>query len=134
MVKRPLTLVIVDGHDGARMALAARLQRTPGVQVLAAVGQLDTAGQVVGDLVPDAVLLEPRTVDGNPVAALRRLVSTGLPIVIVTSSLVSGEAEAFVRAGAAAVLVKGSDLPGLLWSIEAAITAQHEPGRLPDTW
>jgi DNA-binding NarL/FixJ family response regulator len=133
MVKRPLTLVIVDGHDGARAALAARLQRTPGVQVLAAVGELDWAGQLVGDLAPDAVLLEPRTVDGDPVAALRRLVGTGLPIVIVTSSLVSGEAEAFVRAGAAAVLVKDSDLPGLLWRIDAAITAQQEAGRLADT-
>jgi DNA-binding NarL/FixJ family response regulator len=134
MVKRPLTLVIVDGHDGARAALAARLQRMPGVRVLAAVGELEIAGQLVGNLLPDAVLLEPRTVHGDPVAALRRLVGTGLPIVIVTSSLVSGEAEAFVRAGASAVLVKDSDLPGLLWSIEAAITAQHKAGRLPDTW
>jgi DNA-binding response OmpR family regulator len=77
---------------------------------------------------PDAVLLEPRTVVENPEAALRRLVGTGPPILIVTSSLVSDEAETFMRAGAATVLLKGIDLPGLLRRIEAAITIQHDAG------
>jgi hypothetical protein len=40
---RPLTLVMVDGHDRVRTALAERLQRLPRVRVLAAVGEVGSA-------------------------------------------------------------------------------------------
>ena len=125
MFVEPLTLVIVDGHDRARTALAERLQRLAGVLVLAAVGEIGLAIEVVGRLKPDVVLLEPRTGDSSPLATLWRLVGIGPPVVILTSSLAEGEAEGFMRAGAYAALVKDTDVLGLLRRIRLAIGAQE---------
>src|SRR5512146_1683247 len=99
MTRKRLTLVIVDGHDRARAALTERLQRLADVLVLAAIGEIGRAIEVIGQLKPDVVLLESRTADGNPVATLCRSVGIGQPVVVLTSSLTEGEAESFRRAG-----------------------------------
>src|SRR5512146_157831 len=114
MTRKRLTLVIVDGHDRARSALTERLQRLADVLVLAAIGEIGRAIEVLEHLKPDVVLLEPRTGDGNPVATLCRLVGIGPPVVVLNSSLAEGEAESFMRAGASAALLKDTDFPGLL--------------------
>ena len=119
-----MTVLIVDGHERARSALVQRLQRMQGVTVLAAVGDEGTAVRLIRELAPDVVLLEPKTMAGNPGVALRWLAGTGRPVVIWTSSLVDGEAEALKRDGAAAVLLKDTNLPGLLRALETAIAAR----------
>jgi DNA-binding NarL/FixJ family response regulator len=125
MSVEPLTIVIVDGHDRARSALAARLARLPEVRVLTAVGEIGPAIEAVGYLRPDVVLLEPRTGDGTPVATLWRFVGMNSPVVILTSSLVEGEAEGYMRTGAYAALLKDSDVLGLLRRIRVAIGVQE---------
>src|SRR6185312_1219675 len=80
---KPLRLVIVDGHERARLALVKRLQRIPQVTVLAAVDAVSLALNAIRDLMPDAVLLEPKTVGERSPAAVSRLAGTGSPIVVV---------------------------------------------------
>jgi DNA-binding NarL/FixJ family response regulator len=129
MTRKRLTLVIVDGHDRARSALTERLQRLADVLVLAAIGEIGRAIEVIGLLKPDVVLLEPRTGDGHPVATLCRFVDIGPPVVVLTCSLAEGEAESFMRAGASAVLLKDTDFPGLLRRLHAVIEAA--PAHVP---
>ena len=60
------------------------------------------------DLAPDTVLYDPRTVEGNAVEAIGRLAAGGRSVIVLTSSLGEGEETALARAGAAAILLKGS--------------------------
>jgi DNA-binding NarL/FixJ family response regulator len=119
----PLTLVIVDGHERARSALVRRLQRMPNVRVLAAVDDVGLAVTLIGELGPDVVLLEPKTVEERSPTAVSRLADTGRPIVVLTSSLVEGEAKNLIKAGASAVLLKDTDFQGLIHIISATIYA-----------
>lgn len=109
-----MRLLIVDGHAQVRAALARRLHRRQDATVLAAVGNVTAGARLVAELIPDVVLCEPRTMGVDPVAAVRRLVAAGAPVAVWTSSLVQGEAEAFRRAGAAATLLKDTNLSGLI--------------------
>jgi DNA-binding NarL/FixJ family response regulator len=117
----PLTLLIVDGHRGVREALIARLQRTPGVRAVGAV-ECEVAVRLAREMAPDAVVYDPRTVDGDMLTVCR-LLGAGRPVVVFTPVLEDGDAHALRRAGAAAVLLKGCAVSVLLAEIRAAIAA-----------
>jgi len=115
------TLLLLDGHDGVRAALASRLRHTEGVGMVAVAKQLADALTAVRETPPDAVIYDPHTVDGDAAQAIQRLTENGCPVIVLTSSLVGDEAEALHRAGAAALLLKGSNVTQLLHEIEQAI-------------
>ncbi len=117
-------LIIVDGHAGVRAALAERLRRVPGIVVVGAVAEVPVAARASRELAPDVVIYEPRTTQGNPLASLR-LLALGRPVVVWTTSLRRGEAEALLRAGAASVLLKDTNLTLLLAAVAMAVTGQH---------
>jgi DNA-binding NarL/FixJ family response regulator len=126
-----LKLLIVEGHDRVRAALAQRLHRTPGLHVLAAVGDVPSALSLLEEWALDLVLCDPHTLTGDRRRAIRTLAATGRPIVVWTSSLVEGEAAMLRGAGAAAVLLKDLDLTQLLHTIQAlgrADTSQWTEG------
>jgi DNA-binding NarL/FixJ family response regulator len=93
----------------------------PGVRVLAAVDDVGLAVSLIGELTPDAVLLEPKTVEERSPTAVSRLTGAGHPVVVITSSLVEGEAKHLADAGASAVLLKDTDFPRLIQTIRALI-------------
>lgn len=134
------TVLIVEGHDGVRRALAQLLDQAPGLRVSGAVATLDEAVRVARQQAPDLVLCDPTTVLGAPatvadgVGAVTTLVTLGQPVVVFTASLQAGEAAAFWRAGAAAVLLKGRPLATLLWCLHAALATAGQPAsvRQPD--
>lgn len=128
MISAP-ALVIVDGHERARLALAQRLQRIPGARVLAAVGDVRDAARLIEEQAPDLVLYEPRTVREDPLAALQLLRHAGRPVVVWTSSLMPGEAEAFLHAGASAVLLKESNLTHLIEILRRLAALRGGPRR-----
>lgn len=103
-----LTLLIVDGHQGVREALLCRLQHAPGIQAVAAVGSIELAVRLAQELAPDTVLYDPKTLEGDAVEAIGRLAAGGRSVIVLTSSLDEGEETALARAGAAAILLKGS--------------------------
>lgn len=118
-----LMLLIVERHAGVRAALAQRLHTLQGVATCDAI-DVDTAVQRISEVMPDAVLYEPKTTDGYQADELHRLVQAGCPVVVLTSSLVDGEAEEFKQAGAAAVVLKGTPFSLLLQTIAAVVAAR----------
>jgi DNA-binding NarL/FixJ family response regulator len=119
-----MNLLIVEGHEGVRRGLAATLSRHPQVCVLGAVDNLPAALTLCETRQPDVVLFEPRTTAGAPLAELQRLVGAGRPVVVLTSSLLDGEGQAFMGAGAAAVVLKGGHTAPLLATLERAVVLQ----------
>jgi DNA-binding NarL/FixJ family response regulator len=119
-----LTLLIVDGHQGVRDALLRRLQHAPGIGAVAAVGSIELAVRLAQELAPDTVLYDPRTVQGDAVEAIGRLAAGGRCVIVLTSSLGKGEEAALVRAGAAAILLKGSGAAAVRAAL-ARVVAGH---------
>jgi DNA-binding NarL/FixJ family response regulator len=112
-----LKLLVVEGHAQVRAALTERLHRTPGLRVLAAVGDVPAALFLLQERALDLVLCEPRTMAADPRTAVATLAAAGRPVVVWTSSLVEGEAALLRAAGAAAVLLKDLDLTHLVRTI-----------------
>jgi DNA-binding NarL/FixJ family response regulator len=123
-VDTPLTLLIVDGHQGVRDALLRRLRHAPGIQAVAAVGSIELAVRLAQELAPDTVLYDPRTVEGDAVEAIGRLAAVGRSVIVLTSSLGEGEETALARAGAAAILLKGSGTAAVRAAL-ARVVAGH---------
>jgi DNA-binding NarL/FixJ family response regulator len=123
-MNKPLRVLLVDGHRGVRVALCERLRHVSrAVDVVASDG-LAAAMNLLGELVPDVVVCDPRTVHQGA-DAVRQLGSGGCPVVVLTSSLQDGEAEDLRRSGAAAVLLKGCSLIALLATLETVVAAHH---------
>ena len=110
----PLRVLLVDGHPGVRAALLAMLDRAAIVGSVAAVGNVSAALAFLRELRPDIVVCDPRTLPGRPTDIVTRLSGFGCPLVVHTSSVDEGDASAWERAGAAAVLLKGGKLSSLL--------------------
>ena len=115
----PITVLLVDGHAGVRAALTERLRQAPGVGAVTATSTLEAAMQLTQDVAPDVVLYDPRTVAGNAAHGVRLLGQGGRPVVVLTSSLLEDEHAALLRAGAAAVLLKGTAVPALVAAMAA---------------
>ena len=119
-----LTLLIVDGHQGVREALLRRLRHAPGIRAVAAVGSIEPAVRLTQELAPDTVLYDPKTVEGDAVEAIGRLAAGGRCVIVLTSSLGEGEETALARAGAAAILLKGSGMAAMRAAL-ARVVAGH---------
>ncbi len=115
------TILLLDGHDGVRAALASRLRHAEGVVAVVAAKSLADALTAVRETPPDAVIYDPHTVEGDAADAISRLAATGCPVIVLTSSLVGDEAAALCDAGAAALLLKGGNVTQLLHDVERAI-------------
>lgn len=126
----PLTLLLVESHDQIRVALTERLQRMPGISVVGAVPDVAAAVQMSRQLALDIVLYEPRTVQEDVRKGLQVLEATGKPIVVLVASLLPGEATALRMAGAAAVLLKDTNLSPLLEALVMAAGAGYEATEL----
>jgi DNA-binding NarL/FixJ family response regulator len=122
----PITVLLVDGHAGVRAALADRLCHAPGVGAVTTTGTLEAAVQLAQDVAPDVVLYDPRTVAGKAADGVRLLGQGGRPVVVLTSSVLEDERAALLRAGAAAVLLKGTAVPALIAAMAATLTRDPE--------
>jgi DNA-binding NarL/FixJ family response regulator len=122
------TILLLDGHDGVRAALASRLRHAEGVGAVAAAKDLADALTALQARPPDAVVYDPHTVEGDATSTIARLAASGCPVIVLTSSLVGDEAAALCDAGAAALLLKGGTVTQLLQEIDHAIIASTRPG------
>lgn len=123
-MNQAMRLLLVDGHGGVRTALAARLRQDPRVAAVATAATLDEGLQQAGAYPPDVVLYDPRTVPGDPVAAVGRLAQEGRRVVVLTSSLWADEGTTLRQAGAAALLFKGLTRVTLLACLEEVRAGQ----------
>lgn len=118
-------LLLVDGHAGVREALARRLAQISPMRVVAA-ADLDGAQRALLQHTPAAIVYDPRTVPGDASGILALSAAAGVPVVVLTSSLLEGEAATLRREGAAAVLLKGVEMDTLLAAIENATSASDQ--------
>jgi DNA-binding NarL/FixJ family response regulator len=109
-----LRLLVVEGHEGVREALLDHLPRQSLVGAVAMASSVPAALAFLREFHPDAVLCDPRTLKGDPAEIVGRLAKASCPLVILTSSLWDDEERICLNAGAAAVVLKGTDLGPLL--------------------
>ncbi len=121
----PITVLLVDGHQGVRAALTTRLTGLPGVRTVAQAPTIDDALRMAQEDAPDVALYDPLTVGADPAEAVLRLRRTGCPVVVLTSSVLETEEKALLHAGVAGILLKGLPIDHLLAQLQSAV--RHHP-------
>jgi DNA-binding NarL/FixJ family response regulator len=116
------TLLLVDGHDGVRTALAATLRRA-GFGVVAEARTVAAALWHAREHAPQLVLIDPRTVQGDMLEAIRLLGQEGRHVLVYTSSLLHEE-EALLAAGGARIAFKGMARTSLCALIESLLATE----------
>ncbi len=129
--KAGFRVLLVDDHDDARRALAERLGRHRGLELVAAISSLPEAQNLVRGSDPDIILLDIYRHDGRGIAGcrmLRRL--TDAPVVIFTSFMTNDLWAVAKEAGAADYLLKHIDTERLSRKI-IRLAEQHRAARDP---
>jgi len=105
------TLFIIDDRESVRQALAQRLNRAPGIQVVGAASASQEGILQARTLRPDVVLLEPKLVGGHGLDALPaiRADNPSTRVIILTSYVDDFELEVAMRLGAERYLLKDID-------------------------
>ena len=105
------TLFIIDDRESVRQALAQRLNRAPGIQVVGGASASQEGILQARTLRPDVVLLEPKLVDGHGLDALPaiRADNPSTRVIILTSYVDDFELEVAMRLGAERYLLKDID-------------------------
>jgi DNA-binding NarL/FixJ family response regulator len=127
----PINVLVVDGHDGVREALAQRLGHLSRIGHVTTATALESAVRMVRDQAPTVVLYDPRTVVGEAVDSVERLTQAGGRVIVLTSTLREDEPSALRQAGAVAVLLKGAESAALLELIEDALASRA--GQMADS-
>jgi DNA-binding NarL/FixJ family response regulator len=106
-----LRVVIADDHPMYRYGLAAVLDQSDSVDVVASVGDGSSLVSAVDEHAPDVVITDLSMPDLDGVAATRRLLElrADLPVLVLTMHEDDEHVFAALRAGARGYLVKGSD-------------------------
>jgi len=129
-----MTILILEGHQGVRNALARRLVRQSGIRRVVATATLSAALRMGRPRAPDLVICDPKTVGQDLTHGIRRLRALDCPILVLTASLEPEERLLIEQAGAEVVLFHGIGLPTLRAGINLAVALrqdyQHGTGRL----
>lgn len=114
-------LLIIDDHDDVRKALKARLNTTPGIDVVGCTACWRDGLDTAVELHPDVVLLETKRADGQGLQALACLTEQCPDTdVMVLTSYVDGDEHAKARSrGAARYLLKDIDTAQLVRAIRS---------------
>ncbi|MGZ5291243.1 MAG: response regulator [Actinomycetota bacterium] len=117
----PIRMVIADDEPLIRETLAELLEEE-GFDIVARVGDGDAAVRAVGELLPDAVLVDVRMPLVNGIEATRRIVQAHPDMVVIALSAYDDPALASAarEAGAADYVAKGTPARELVGRILAA--------------
>lgn len=123
-------VLLVEDNDVYRSSLELLLGLQEGIEVVGAVGAGDEAAGCARDLAPDVVVMDYRLPGLDGAAATRAVIAAaGAAVVCLTAEATEDEREEILRAGAVALVEKGSPIEGLAAAIRAA--AAPAPGRVP---
>lgn len=100
-------LLIIEGHEGVRRALAARLASS-GVEVVGSTGDHEDGLRQALALRPDVILLELKGTNGQGAKLIRRLSEAGLinRVIVLTSYPDDEERRLVLEAGARDYILK----------------------------
>ncbi|HXK34562.1 MAG TPA: response regulator [Dehalococcoidia bacterium] len=120
-----ISLILLDDHETARAALAARLAKTGRVDLVGETADPCEALRIIAEKRPHAALVDPRRQDGHGFAALAIICGAavdGYPVVAVHTSYY--DAEEWLRArdaGARDWLLKQLDVESLITRVAALL-------------
>src|SRR5437867_3847304 len=115
----PIRVLIVDDHPVVHDGVAAVLNRTPDIRVVASVQTLAEAATSLGDAKPDIVLLDVRLREADGLAGIGTLLDTkpGLRVVMFSAYDVDEFIFGALRAGARGYLLQGAPGSELITAI-----------------
>ena len=117
------TLLQFEDNAVYRSSLELLLGLQSGLEVVGAVGTGDEAAEAARELAADVVLMDYRLPGLDGAAATRAVIaSSGAAVVCLTAEATPDEREEILRAGAVALVEKGSPIDGLAGAIRAAAT------------
>jgi DNA-binding NarL/FixJ family response regulator len=121
----PITVLVVDDHDGFRMGLTEMLG-THGFEVVGEAGDGETALRLVEALAPDVVLMDLEMPGLHGIEAARRMAESSptSAVLILTVSEHEDDVVEAMLVGACGYLVKGSSVGTLVCGIEAAVRGE----------
>lgn len=102
-----IRLLIIEGHEAVRRALAARLA-SPEVEIVGSTGDHEDGLRQALALSPDVILLELKGPDSRWLELIRRLAEVGLinRVIVLTSYLDDEERRLVLEAGARDYILK----------------------------
>jgi DNA-binding NarL/FixJ family response regulator len=114
-------VVLADDHPMYRYGLAALLNQTDAVEVVATVGTGQELLEAVGEHRPDVVITDLSMPDLDGVAATRSLVAGDPELGVLVLTMHEDDEHVFsaLRAGARGFLVKGADGDEILRAVQA---------------
>jgi DNA-binding NarL/FixJ family response regulator len=122
----PIRVLIADDHALFRRGLEMVLQGEPGLELVGQASDGQEAVQIVGEVVPDVVLMDIRMPKMNGIEAARQMkeVAPSAKILILTISDEDDDLFEAIRAGASGYLLKDIPLDELADSVRAVYGGQ----------
>ncbi len=117
----PWRVVVVDDHEVVRSGLRALLATVDDIEVVAEAASGEEATSIVGDLLPDVVLMDLQMPGGNGIDATRTITSTHPSVAVLVLTMYEDDDSVYaaLRAGARGYLLKGAGQGDLVRSIAA---------------
>jgi len=109
---RTLRVFLVDEHDFVRSSLNLLIENVPEMEVVGEAADGSTAIEIIGDLLPDVVLMD-LNMPGMDGLTATRLICEKYPhirVVVLTASILEGDGQAAAQAGASAYLRKDASI------------------------
>jgi DNA-binding NarL/FixJ family response regulator len=125
-VNPPIRVVVVDDHQIVRDGLVALLGALDGMEVVGTARNGVDAVHVVGEVVPDVVVMDIQMPELDGIEATRRITARqpGVRVVVLTMNEDEDTVLSAVRAGASGYLLKGSGAD----EVRNAVRAAHAGG------
>jgi len=125
-VTPPIRVVVVDDHQIVRDGLVALLGALDGMEVVGTARNGVDALHVVGEVVPDVVVMDIQMPELDGIEATRRITARqpGVRVVVLTMNEDEDTVLSAVRAGASGYLLKGSGAD----EVRNAVRAAHAGG------
>ncbi|GIG21220.1 DNA-binding response regulator [Cellulomonas chitinilytica] len=122
----PIRVVVVDDHQIVRDGLVALLGALDGMEVVGTARNGVDALHVVGEVVPDVVVMDIQMPELDGIEATRRITARepGVRVVVLTMNEDEDTVLSAVRAGASGYLLKGSGAD----EVRNAVRAAHAGG------
>ncbi len=122
-----IRVVIVDDHTIFRMGLKSLLGTHPNIEVVADIGDGQTAVRRIPHLRPDVVIMDLMMPSMDGVEATKRLLERmpGAHVLALTSDCTSDTIHAALEAGACGVVIKTLDFDELISAIHGAAVGER---------
>lgn len=126
-----IRVAVVDDHPVLRDGIASLLEQQPDLEVVAKGGDVDEAMTILGSPEVDVLVLDVRLGTSSGLTALQRPANRRPAIVVLTAYAYPQYAQAALRLGASAFVLKSAPIDDLIAAIRTAAGGGLSFGLLP---